>query len=72
MPAIKKQVRSEDLGEQPALRMDGRIVRSVNTVKDSMAKDSNPVYDFLMDLSDDRLCAAMSKTAKRALRDCVN
>ena len=36
-----KQVRAEDLGEQPPLRMDGRIVRSRNSVKEGIAKDVN-------------------------------
>ena len=47
------------------------MIRSINSVKEGIAKDVNLGYDFLMDLSDDRLCAATSKTAKQALWDCV-
>ena len=51
--------------------VDGRVARSVNTFKEQIAKEVDMPFEALIDLSDERLRAAVTKAERKQLSDDV-
>ena len=51
--------------------VDGRVARSVNTFKEQIAKEVDMAFSDLIDLSDERLRAAVTKEERKQLSDYV-
>ena len=51
--------------------VDGRVARSIHSFNQQIAKEVEPAFNALIDLSDERLCAAVTKEQKKQLSDCV-
>ena len=51
--------------------VDGRVARSVNTFKEQIAKEVDKPFSDLIDLSDERLRAAVTKAERKQLSDYV-
>ena len=57
--------------ERETLKLDGRQARGLSTIRTAIAQDICPPYNLLIDLRDDRICAAVTEEAKRELIDFV-
>ena len=51
--------------------VDGRVQRSIHSFNQQIAKEIDPFFNAVIDLSDERLCAAVTKIQKKQLLECV-